>query len=104
MNLNIQRNNGSKLQKASIYHKIINSLILRQNNEMEKNESDDIQNLIESITIAKNKWLKANNDFDYAVDGDMVDYYTYKIKAYQAQYEYLIKIAKDKGVKLEADR
>ncbi len=102
MNLNIQRSNRSKTQKASIYQKILNSLNIKENNEMEKKESTDIQNLIESISIAKNEWINANDGFDYAVEGDMIDYYTYRIKAYQAQYEYLIKIAKEKGIKLEA--
>ncbi|OPZ89037.1 MAG: hypothetical protein BWY74_02898 [Firmicutes bacterium ADurb.Bin419] len=102
MNLNIQRDQKSKFQKNSIYQKILNALNIRETNEIEKNEYTDIQNLIESITIAKNEWTKANDDFNYAVDGDMIDYHTYKIKACQARYEYLIKVAKEKGIKLEA--
>ena len=42
----------------------------------------------------------ANRNFEYAQD-DLVDYYTYQIKANQAKLNYLIKIAKAKGIEVD---
>lgn len=103
MNLNIQKNQHQKIQRSNVFQRIVNTLNIIENNELAKNESNDTKNLIESITNAKKEWIRANNDFDYAVDEDMIDYHTYIIKAYQARYEYLIKIAKEKGIRLEID-
>lgn len=99
MNLDIQKNEEIKEHKNSIFKKIINMINLVENNQLEENKINDTQMLIESIAIAKNEWINANNDFNYAVDEDMVDYHTYKIKAYQAKYEYLIRIAKQMGIR-----
>jgi hypothetical protein len=99
MNLNIQKQARQQEHKASIFQKIFNLLNIVENNELLNNQINDNQKLIDSITNAKKEWINANNDFNYAVDKDMIDYHTYKIKAYQAQYEYLIKIAKEKGIK-----
>ena len=45
--------------------------------------------------------LKANNrNFEYAKDG-LVDYYSYQIKATQAKLDYLIKMAKAKGIEVD---
>ena len=41
----------------------------------------------------------AKSNFKYAED-DMIDYYTYQIKAHQSKLDYLIKIAKRKGIVL----
>jgi hypothetical protein len=103
MNLNIQKNQSQKLQKNNIFRKRVNALNIVESNELAKHEANDTKNLIESITNAKKEWIRANNDFDYAVDEDMIDYHTYKIKAYQARYEYLIRIAKEKGIRLEIE-
>jgi hypothetical protein len=100
MNLNIQKHQGLKGYKNNILQKLLSLLKFMENNEFSKNETDP-QKLIESITNAKKEWIRANNDFDYAVDKDMIDYHTYKIKAYQARYEYLIRIAKERGIKYE---
>ena len=41
----------------------------------------------------------AKSNFEYAED-DLIDYYTYQIKAHQSKLDYLIKIAKRKGIVL----
>ena len=41
----------------------------------------------------------ARCNFEYAED-DMIDYYTYQIKAHQSKLDYLIKIAKRNGMEL----
>lgn len=104
MNLNIQKYQHQKIQRSNVFQWVLSMLNIIERNELAKNESSDTKNLIESITNAKKEWIRANNDFEYAVDEDMIDYHTYIIKAYQARYEYLIKIAKEKGIRIELDK
>ena len=63
-------------------------------------EKTEIEKEIELIrTIIKTREeLKCNNmNFEFAKD-DMVDYYTYQIKAEESKYNYLIKQAKKKKI------
>ena len=39
----------------------------------------------------------ARQNFEYA-QGDLIDYYSYQIKANQSKLDYLIKLAKKKGI------
>ena len=41
----------------------------------------------------------SRKNFEYAED-DLIDYYIYQIKANQAKLNYLIRIAKNKGIEL----
>ena len=101
MNLDIQKHERQKEHKSRLFQKVFSLLNIVENNELGDNQINDNQKLIDSIITAKREWINANNEFNYAVDKEMIDYYTYKIKAYQARYEYLIKIAKEEGIKFE---
>ena len=52
--------------------------------------------LMQTIIETKELLKVARSNFEYAED-DLIDYYTYQIKAHQAKLDYLIKIAKRKG-------
>ena len=52
--------------------------------------------LMRTIIETKEMLKMAISNFDFAED-DLIDYYTYQIKAHQAKLDYLIKIAKRKG-------
>lgn len=55
------------------------------------NRYQDLMNHIEKIK----QTLKSDyNNMQYIEDESLLDYYTYKIKSDQAQYDYLIKQAK----------
>ena len=58
-------------------------------------ETELMQTIIETKEILK----IARSNFEYAED-DLIDYYTYQIKANQSKLDYLIKIAKRKGIVL----
>lgn len=55
--------------------------------------------LMRTIIETKEILKVARSNFEYAED-DLIDYYTYQIKANQAKLDYLIKIAKRKGIVL----
>lgn len=53
--------------------------------------------LMQAIIETKEMLKIAISNFEYAED-DLIDYYTYQIKANQAKLDYLIKFAKRKGI------
>ena len=55
--------------------------------------------LMQTIIETKEMLKIARSNFEYAED-DMIDYYTYQIKAHQSKLDYLIKIAKRKGIEI----
>jgi len=64
-----------------------------------KNEKEKEIELMQTIIETKEMLKIAISNFEYAED-DLIDYYTYQIKANQSKLDYLIKIAKRKGIVL----
>ena len=69
--------------------------LIKEKNELER-ESELVRNIIKTREDLK----KDNNNFEFA-DIDLVDYYIYKIKANQAKLDYLIRLAKAKGISID---
>jgi len=74
-------------------------------NEMIKGKTEKEREieLMQNIIETKEKLQNARKNFEYAEDG-MIDYYIYQIKANQSKLDYLIKLAKKKGVILSRDK
>ena len=66
----------------------------------EKTEMDKERELIRTIIKTREDLKKLNQNFEYAQD-DLIDYYAYQIKASQAKLDYLIKLAKTKGIQVD---
>ena len=66
----------------------------------EKTEIEKEIELIKTIIKTREELKRDNINFEYA-EGDLVDYYAYQIKANQAKLDYLIKIAKIKGIQVD---
>ena len=64
-----------------------------------KTDKEKEREFMQTIIETKEMLKMAISNFDYAED-DLIDYYTYQIKAHQAKLDYLIKIAKRKGLVL----
>ena len=73
---------------------------VREEQIREKTEREKEIELIKSIIQAREDLKIANRNFEYA-GGDLIDYYTYQIKANQAKLDYLIKIAKSRGLTVD---
>ncbi|MEI3395870.1 MAG: DUF2508 family protein [Clostridia bacterium] len=56
--------------------------------------------LIKNIIKTREELKNNNKNFEYA-NIDLVDYYIYLIKANQAKLDYLLKIAKSKGITVD---
>ena len=67
---------------------------------IEKTEVEKETELIRNIIKTREDLKRDNSNFEYA-QGDLVDYYAYQIKANQAKLDYLIKIAKIKGIQVD---
>ena len=66
-------------------------------------KNKDIQNeieLLKSITETKRELFIANKNFEVAED-DLIDYYSYQIKANKAKLDYLIKEVKTKDLAVD---
>ena len=60
----------------------------------------DKGNLVESIRLARAEWIDASRNFEFAYDKEIIDYYTYQIKASETRYQYLLKLARERSIKL----
>ena len=56
--------------------------------------------LLNSILTTKQDLLAANMNFEEAED-DLIDYYSYEIKANKAKFNYLIKQIKKKNISID---
>ena len=70
---------------------------IKEQEIVEKSEIEKEVELVRTIIKTREDLKTANKNFEYAED-DLVDYYTYQIKANQAKLNYLIKMAKNKGI------
>ena len=73
---------------------------IREEKIREKTEMEKESELIRSIIKTREKLKQDNRNFEYAKE-DLVDYYTYQIKANQAKLDYLIKLAKVNGIQVD---
>lgn len=73
---------------------------VREQNIVETTEMEKETELIKCIIQTREELKAANHNFEYAQD-DLIDYYTYQIKANQAKLNYLFKLAKDKGIEVD---
>lgn len=78
----------------------MNGEYVREEKLIEKTEMEKEIELIRTIIKTREELKAANKNFEYA-ENELVDYYTYQIKANQAKLDYLIKMAKAKGIQVD---
>ncbi|MDF2522582.1 MAG: hypothetical protein K0R31_223 [Clostridiales bacterium] len=102
MNLDTQNNRTlNTIYKDKGFSKILKLLGIKEKAHILTEEELHKNELIEGIKNARSEWITANMNYEYADASDMVDYYSYKIKACQIRYEYLLKKAKELGIKVD---
>ena len=70
---------------------------IRENKIVDKTDIEKEVELIRNIIKVNEEIKAANSNFQFAEE-ELVDYYTYQIKANQSKLNYLIKQAKTKGI------
>lgn len=104
MGLYTENNQNVKVYKYSPVAKFFGKFLPKTENEIDcDNDILDKKELIECVNRARNDWINANKEFEYAQNDEIIDYYTYKIKACQVRYEYFLKLAKSKGITLNKE-
>ena len=64
---------------------------------IDKNDKEKELELLNSIAKTRIDLEQAHKNFEYAED-DLIDYYTYQIKANQSKLDYLTRLAKSKNI------
>ncbi|MGI6702551.1 MAG: YaaL family protein [Clostridia bacterium] len=64
-------------------------------------ESQEDQELINCVKHAMEEWNQAEKFFESVSEPDLIDYAIYRIEASKKRYMYLLKKAKEKGVKVD---
>lgn len=67
---------------------------------IDKTEIEKEVEIIKNIIQTSNELKIANGNFEFAQE-DLIDYYAYQIKANQSKLNYLIKMAKRKGIAVD---
>lgn len=62
--------------------------------------NSNTEDILECIKNAKSEWLEAIANYDFAYDEELIDYYTYKLKALEVRYGFYLKKAKQLGIKV----
>ena len=75
---------------------------VKEKNIKEKTEEERNKELLLSIVKTKKNLEDAHRNFEFA-ENDLIDYYSYNIKANQAKLNYLIKLAKSKGLVMDVE-
>ncbi|MCX7712024.1 MAG: YaaL family protein [Clostridia bacterium] len=102
MQLDSNRSHTIKKERNSFFERLFNfNLSKSRPREELQAQSEEVRELIESINNAKREWERATRNFEYADSQESIDYYTYIIKANEVMYEYLLKKAKEKGLRVE---
>lgn len=63
------------------------------------NDTEKKFQLIQSIAKTRQELSKAMHNFDFAED-ELIDFYTYQIKALQSKLDYLTRLAKKNEIEL----
>ncbi|MGE5472875.1 MAG: DUF2508 family protein [Ignavibacteriales bacterium] len=64
-----------------------------------KKSREELEEVVENLKKARNEWVIASMNYEFAQEEDLIDYYIYLMKAAQLKYDYLLKKAKEKGAK-----
>ena len=73
----------------NFYAKVINGADLRSEDEK----------MIDNIRIAHEEWKNAEAYFENVTNDDLIDYAIYRAQAAKTRYVYLMKLAKEMGVR-----
>ena len=72
---------------------------IKESKIIDKNEEEKDEELKETIKDVNNNLMNMYKNLQFA-NSDLIDYYTYQIKAEEAKYSYLIKLAKKRNLNI----
>ena len=78
--------------------------LIRKAAELIRKDEDSSQELLESVESARKYWLSTKAYFDNVTDPDLIDHAIYAMTVAERRYVYLLRAARDKGLKLPASQ
>lgn len=101
MNLNvIESLEQVKLKSQETFLSFLDKISEQRNIITRKKKSrEEIEEVVENLKKARNEWVIASMNYEFAQEEELIDYYIYLMKAAQLKYDYLLKKAKEKGAK-----
>lgn len=78
---------------------VINELYSKIQHIHQEPEKDENQEFIEIVKQARTEWENAEKTFHNVSEPDLIDYAIYNVEATKAKYMYLLKQAKELGIK-----
>ncbi|WP_243136877.1 DUF2508 family protein [Alkaliphilus serpentinus] len=81
------------------FNNILGALHHKVNHLMEE-EVDENQAFVDIIRIAHDEWKSAEVFFENVTEPDLIDHAIYKMEAAKSRYIYLLKKAKEEGIKV----
>jgi len=102
MDLNTGKNHSLKVGKNRFLSRFIKLSGLQDRQEITASEAhDEVSRIIDCIRNAREEWVNTTIQFENADEWEIIDYYTYKLKACEVKYQYYLKKAKEMGIKLD---
>ena len=91
-----------KTIQKSFLQDFVNNVFLQNKPPVDANTLDaDSQDLLRQLELARREMEIADLNYEFANEDDLVDYYIYQMKAAEIKYQYLLKQARDKGIRSE---
>lgn len=87
--------------KAAGLNKNINQLLNKLKNNFAANEISEDEKFLEQLNQAHEEWQNAEAYFQGVTEPDLIDYAIYKMEASRTKYIYLLKQAREMGIKAE---
>ena len=66
----------------------------------EEEQDKKKEELINCIRLAQDELNEEIRNYELAIENEYIDYYSYRIKAAQTKYQYLLRIAKREGIRV----
>jgi hypothetical protein len=100
MSLKTERDHELRIKKRNPLHGLFKLLGVMGKEVVMTDDLQGDEELIKCLREAKAEWLNTSANFEQADNREIIDYYTYKLKACEIRYEYYLKKAKERGLLL----
>ncbi|WP_352420347.1 YaaL family protein [Proteiniborus sp.] len=91
----------NKEGKSKGFNKNFNQFISKLKNNFAANGVSEDERFLEQLNQAHEEWHNAELYFQSVTEPDLIDYAIYKMEASKTKYVYLLKQAREMGIKAE---
>jgi hypothetical protein len=102
MDTDVQKAQIIKKEDGNTFFNLFKAAPVKDNiKEDTSSGTQAVQELLENIRNVRKEWEDASLNFELACENELIDYYTYRIKASEVKYAYLLRKAKEMDVKVD---